>query len=160
MPETKGFTLIELLIVIAIIGILSILILIGVIYGREKAHDNAIRSDVVQLRWLAEQVYDSQGASYLNWRAHASIQTEVATIIADIDKQLGEPTADNYPITYPTSYAVTIRESQRKEYCISAPLKSEEDKHYCIDATGVFKVVATVCASQTLSGPPLRCPSS
>lgn len=152
-----GFSLIEVLIVVAIIGILTGLILVGTSRSRLKGQDNAIRSSVGQLRLMAEQVYDTQGASYLNWHLNPSVQTQVAQLLADIDEKYGNTTADTYPTSYPGSYETVIRGSQRKDYCISAPLRSQPGKYYCIDTTGVFALIDTHCVDQTQSGPPLRC---
>lgn len=160
MRAHNGFGLIELLVVVAIIGILVSLLLVGTARSRLKGHDNAIRSSTGQLRIMAEQVYDSQGASYINWRLHPSVQGQVAQLLADIDEKYGNTTADVYPSSYPGSYETTIRDSQRKDYCISAPLRSQPGSFYCVDATGVFKVTSAHCADQPLTGPPLRCPGS
>lgn len=158
MKKITGFSLIELLIVIAIIGILTGLILVGTSRSRLKGQDNAIRSSTGQLRLMAEQVYDTQGASYLNWHLNAGVQSQVAQLLADIDEKYGNTTADTYPASFPGSYETVIRASQRKDYCISAPLRAQPGSYYCIDTTGVFKISSAHCADQTLTGPPLRCP--
>ena len=158
MRRTRGFSLIELLIVIAIIGILTGLILVGTSRSRLKGQDTAIRNDVSQLRLMAEQVYDTQGASYLNWHLNASVQAQVAQLLADVDEKYGNTVPDTYPTSYPASYETVLRFSQRKDYCVSAPLRSEPGKYYCIDTTGVFTVAESHCPEQLLTGPPLRCP--
>ena len=148
---TRGFSLIELLIIIALFGILATIILVGVKRAQLRAHDNSIRSDVGQLRWLAEQVYDTQAASYQNWSGHSSVASQLAALTTDLEKQTLVANPED---------AVTIIESQAKEYCISAPLRSDGAKHYCIDATGVFKTVTQACQVPAQPTNPIRCPAS
>ena len=142
--KKDGFGLIELLITIAIIGILAGLILTGVSASRKKAHDNSIRNGIRQLRWFAESVYDTQAASYKDWTEHDTVTDEVTVLLQSIDDAYGS--AD----------VTVIQDNQDKDYCISAPLRSESG-HYCIDATGVFKIIDDPCAAQDDDGDPLRC---
>lgn len=147
--QEKGFTLIELLIVIAILGVLTLFVLNAIWNARDKAYDARIRNDIVQLRWLAESVFDSQGASYMNWTAHATIQQQLTLALSDIDKNYGDAAG--------APYVTTIRDTQDGDYCVSAPLRGAVGKHYCVDATGVFKTTNSACAVST-GVPPLRCP--
>lgn len=158
MYKRSGFSLIEVIIVVAIIGILTGIILVGTARSRLKGQDTAIRNDVGQLRIMAEQVYDTQGASYLNWHLHPDVQSLVGQLVGDIDEKYGNVVPDTYPTSYPGSYETVLRYSQRKDYCVSAPLRSDPGKYYCIDATGVFAIADSHCSDQLLTGPPLRCP--
>lgn len=148
----NGFTLIELLIVIAILGILSSFILTAVWSSRNKAYDARIRQDVVQMRWLAESVYDTQGSNYTNWSQHSTIAGQFGVLRDDIDKNYGDDPG--------SPYVVIVRDSQVGYYCASAPLRGEPGKHYCIDATAVFKTVSSPCPDYPVDGPPLICPAS
>lgn len=147
----SGFTLIELLIVIAIIAILAALILAGVSSSRLKAHDTAIKNDVGQIRWQAEIVYDSQGASYTNWTSDPTIAEELDILKKDIDKQSGDPPG--------APYLVVLRDTQENDYCISAPLRAEAGQYACIDATGTLQITNNECPDEDADGDPLRCPS-
>lgn len=158
--EEAGFTLIELLIVIAIIAILVSLILVAVFAGRDKARDNSIRTSVGQIRWLAEYAYDNNAASYVRWKDDPEIQADLTTLLDEIDSKYGD--------TDPAQYVSKLRDTQRKDYCVSAPLVAEAGKYYCIDATGVFTTVSQECPEDPAVGPDgegdgnpvLRCPAS
>lgn len=155
MPKHKrarGFSLIEILITVAIIGILASLILAAVSGSRNKGHDARIRNDVSQLRYLAESVYDTQGANYANWSAHASVTTAITQLLDDIDRNNGD--------TAGTPYVTIIRDSQTTDYCLSTPLRAQAGQYYCIDATGVFQTGPSPCPDYGVGDPPLHCPGN
>ena len=142
-----GFTLIELLVVIAVVGMLAILVLTAVNSSRLKAYDSSIRSDIAQIRWLAEIAYDNQGGSYVNWSTNTNIQSQLTVALDDIDKYEGDPAG--------APYITVMRDTQANEYCVSAPLRTTSE-YYCIDSTAVFKTSPSACPVDT--GAPLRCP--
>ncbi len=141
----KGFTLIELLVVIAIIGILATLIMVVAGNSRDKAQDTRIRNSVRQVRWLAEIAYDSQGGSFISWSLYPDIQNELTTLNNEIDDAYGG------------TNVATIRDYDIQDYCVSAPLKSEAGKHYCIDSNAVFMIVSNPCPELGIF--PLKCSS-
>jgi type II secretory pathway pseudopilin PulG len=148
MPERSyknfGFSLIELLILISIIGLLAILVLTAVLQSRQKTFDARIRNNIVQLRWEAEIVFDSQGANFINWSTYPSVDNEVNILVSDIaDALQGAGTA-------------TIRDADPNTYCVSAPLASTSGRHYCVDYRGVFDEVGSPCSA----APPFECPAS
>lgn len=147
-----GFGLIELIIVIAVLGILATLVLTAVSSSRIRAYDSRIRSGVGQIRWMTESVYDTQGASYLNWTQVPSIATNLNIILEDIDR--------NYGDTAGSPFVTVLRESQTNEYCVSAPLRSQPGKYYCIDATAVFRTTSSACPDYAQGEDPLRCPGT
>jgi prepilin-type N-terminal cleavage/methylation domain-containing protein len=147
-----GFSLIEILIVVAVLGILASLILTAVSASRIKAYNNRIRTSVGQIRWLAEEVYDTQGASYENWTHDPTIQQQLTILLDDIDKNYGDSAG--------APYVTVLRESQNKEYCVSAPLRQQANAYYCIDATAVFRVTHSPCPDYPVDGAPLRCPAN
>ncbi len=139
----KGFTLIELLVVIAIIGILASLVLVALGNARAKANDARVKSNISQLRTIAEVIYDSKGSSYLTVDncfttptdtdcGNATVNANVTTIIADMTN-LGS--------------ALTSAGATGSTYCVSAPLISDTATRFCVDSTGATKSSTTaICA--------------
>ncbi len=157
--DRAGFTIIELLIVIAIIGILTAIIITSVMVSRRKAVDNQIMNDVRQLRILAEEVYDSQAASYLNWadsEAQPNLANQLDRLLADLDQIHNYTQTD---VTDPQHVTIT-RDSQAQEFCISVPLYTDPSIIYCVDATGQYQKTSSHCPDYPATGQPLRCPVS
>lgn len=149
--QQRGFTLLELLVVIAILGLLITMVLVALRSIRQDAFNTRVHSDVRQLRALAESAYDSAGASYVNWSQSGSVAEAVATVLNDIDAAHDDATG--------VPYVTQVRESQIKEFCVSAPLHDATGGYACVDATGVFRVTATACPDEPVDGDPLRCPA-
>jgi prepilin-type N-terminal cleavage/methylation domain-containing protein len=132
--RSRGFTLIELLVVIAIIGILAALVLVALGNARSKAQDARVKSDIAQLRTLAEVVYDSNSASYTAVETCFETPTaaeclstatndSVTTLIGDVDTANG------------TVGGVPTAESTASGFCVEAALN--DSTFVCADATGV-----------------------
>ena len=127
--KSKGFTLIELLVVIAIIGILAALVLVALGNARNKANDARIKSNVSQLRTLAEVHYDAAGASYdgfddcikLGTGCLGDVDESVANLVSDIEVANG--TADSVD-----AYAGA------EGFCVDALLKTGAT--ICVDNAG------------------------
>jgi prepilin-type N-terminal cleavage/methylation domain-containing protein len=148
-----GFTLIELLVVIAIIGILAALVLVALGSARDKANDARIKSDVGQLRTIAEVIYDSAGSSYndgvLSVEAcfeggaastcGASNHASVTTLLADIDDANG------------ASGGAATAEDSASAFCVEARLNGTTGNFVCVDSTGVTETGHTTarCTADT-----------
>lgn len=164
MNKYKGFTLIELLVVIAIIGILAALVLVALGSARDKANDARVKSNIGQLRTIAELIYDSNGASYdvatkgqvgpcftggatstaINCSA-AGNETSVDTLVADIESANG--------LTGAASHNALSSSTNSGVFCAKAALKSAPAVFVCVDNTGVFNSAATSaeCSGTTIS---------
>jgi prepilin-type N-terminal cleavage/methylation domain-containing protein len=121
--KQKGFTLIELLVVIAIIGLLSSLAIVSLNSARDKANDVQIKSDLAQIRTIAELTTDGSG-DYTDFDA-----------------------ADWAPLTPPSCSPSAIYTIVKEEadlfgdnagasYAVYAILCSDNDQYFCVDSTG------------------------
>lgn len=150
--STKGFTLIELLVVIAIIGILAALVLVALGNARQKANDARVKSNIGQLRTLAEVHYDANGAAY-----QAAPGLNFATCIAGTATECGGGTAadvaaivaDNGLIGGGAFTAIALGQ----EFCVARPLISDTTRTVCSDASGQFRErVGTATAACPATG--------
>ena len=147
----KGFTLIELLVVIAIIGILASLVLVALGNARAKANDARVKSNISQLRTIAEIVYDSGNSSYLTvsdcfadpTSATATVDCGNATVAGNVDTILTD--IDNL------GSVLGVGTSTGSAYCVSGRLVSDSTTHFCIDSTGasVTSTAATCDSTDT-----------
>ncbi len=131
----KGFTLIELLVVIAIIGILAALVLVALGNARDKANDARVKSNIGQLRTLAEVHYDSNSASYVNFGACASgtpssCEGDIEDSIASLRSDTGAAVGTGWDMN-----AV----SDDASFCIESNLRSATGRYVCVDQKGEFK---------------------
>lgn len=143
----KGFTLIELLVVIAIIGILAALVLVALGNARDKANDARIKSNIGQLRTLAEVFYDSNNASYLNFdTCVGAVDSSIeVTCKGNIGASLNSLKAD---LTAAGS-GTLVTNAAAGAFCISDTLKSSSATFVCVDASGQFKEGTAGCGVAT-----------
>jgi len=140
MIKQKGFTLIELLVVIAIIGILAALVLVALGNARDKANDARVKSNIGQMRTLAEVYYDAASASYAGLdgcldapsttTCSGGIEDSVRSLRSDLTSAVGG-TAD-----------LDVN-ADSSNFCISHNLKSDTANYICVDATGAFTAEST-----------------
>lgn len=140
----KGFTLIELLVVIAIIGILAALVLVALGNARDKANDARIKSNIGQLRTLAEVHYDSNSASYGGAKNFGTCaEGTVANCAGDIGTSVTSLRTD----TTDAGGAVNAV-SDASSFCVESNLNSDPNDFVCVDESGEFKEnTASVCTA-------------
>lgn len=146
LKSQSGFTLIELLVVIAIIGILAALVLVALGNARDKANDARIKSNIGQLRTLAEVHYDGNGATYTSFGT--CLTTPNPTNCAGgIDSSVGSLNTD----TTQAGGSVTGA-SDSSNFCIESNLKSDTGAYVCVDDTGQFlELTSSTCSGSNIS---------
>ena len=149
---SKGFTLIELSVVICVIAILSSIILFSVLQYVNRGKDSNIRGNLAVLIPAGEQYYDI-GNTYTGFC------TAVPGAITNAEPQMpGNPNGScTRTIANPTGACCTVSGDGRA-WAACARLFTNASTAYCVDSTGVKKVICrTQCSS---SSPITACPAS
>jgi len=152
---TRGFTLIELLVVIAIIGILAAVVIGSLNDARSGGQDASVKQSVANIRSQAELFYNSNGYSYANLCAEASVDNLLSAavdVVNGTDYVSGTHGANTYVALNNLTGAASTRtaacHSLDTQYVAVAPLASVAE-FWCVDSTGASKQTATAPAAST-----------
>jgi len=123
-----GFTLIELLVVIAIIGILSSVVLTSLGNARNKGADTGIIANLSSIRTQFEVDYDptSSGSPYGTGGNCSSGVFASGVYEQAIDRANALSSDDDE----------SVCKIDGSKWAVAVLLKSNENKHYCVDSAG------------------------
>ena len=125
----KGFTLIELMVVIAVIGILTGIVLIGLRSSEKKSKDANIKSLMYQIKTIAEEYYldnfDYEGVC------------DNSNTLSDVGKfGIIEQNIKKYNNN---QEVFCFLNEEKTIYAVSSPLVSSEGKYLCVSSLGEMK---------------------
>lgn len=132
------------LIALFFFGVMSALVLVALGNARDKANDARMKSDVGQLRVLAEVFYDTNNSSYGGFSncvnnptvtacGDGEMASNVSALVNDVQEAGGELQV------YTT----------KAEYCISSSLIVEPSMYICADYSGISETSSAGCGNST-----------
>ena len=140
-----GFSLIELLTVVAIIGILSSIVIAGLSGSRDRASDGTIKTRLTGLKASAEAEYSR----------HDQFQDPDVGVVnvcnaGLFDRHEVQKNFQGLPV-----YASLSCKASQFAYRVSATLRAEAGKLFCIDSAGFTGVITITSLPSDPSS--LRC---
>lgn len=147
LKKSRSFTLIELLVVVAIVGLLATITLGYLGQAKKKGDDAAVKSNLATLRSVGEIFYLDNANSYLP--SGGSI-FGIATC-PSYDASGTNMLSKNKVIASTLAEAVyrgngSACYNSSNTWAVAVGLKSTPNTSWCVDVTGVAKIVNSVPA--------------
>ncbi len=120
MKNIKGFTLVEMLVVVAIIGILASVFMIGLRGFRGSAYDARRLSDLQKVQGYLE-LYYNKNRSYPN----ASTWAELGVALTDASSGAGVNAIPSDPLVPDQEYQYARDPDSSQSYVLAATLSDE-----------------------------------
>lgn len=141
----KGFTLIELLVVIALLGIMAAIVLAALGSAKNKGNDSSIQATMKSVANQAALYYSKNG----DYGSEATTCTTGITMFTDtssygLSKLIAAVQAKS------SSTACFATTTPSAAWVVSARLKNDSTKFWCVDSTGTSKQRTLAATSTTV----------
>ncbi len=153
--QDAGFMLTELLVVIAIVTILSSVAYAAISGARDKVKDKAIMATMLGIQLRAAALYEKNGC-YLTTSSCALVSsvTSVGSYAGFLDRSISkDPDIANALIyvdqqtRFSMSVPIVGFSGDWKRWVVSAPLRSDRTKWFCVDSTRNQRIVSVPLGS-------------
>jgi prepilin-type N-terminal cleavage/methylation domain-containing protein len=137
----KGFTLLEVLVVVAVIGILAAVVLVALTSAKQKGDDSAIQGTMKSLQTQAS-IYHSTNGNFGVTAAACNVGMFADTTTYGLARLITAVQVKSLAVA-------CFADTSPAAWVISAQLKSDATKYWCVDSAGTSKQ-RTAAATSTL----------
>lgn len=137
----KGFTILELLVVLALIGIITVLALAYMQSSKEKGGDGGVRQNIINARSQAEVYYANNNESY-NGVCSTVTARAIGKMVRAAAKAHGLTPSDPYADTDVGAWNAEACHDSTDEYAVWVPLSGSTagtPRGLCIDSHNVTR---------------------